>query len=98
MRSKNARALTPRMKDVHHFFADVTIRRGDENHVTSSEINGMKPVKGADSPTMNSSILNGASARLSETDHTPVQPRKLDLRLRKASRQGSALSSVVQME
>jgi hypothetical protein len=41
MRSKNARALTPRMKDVHHFFADVTIRRGDENHVTSSEINGM---------------------------------------------------------
>jgi hypothetical protein len=29
------------MKDVHHFFADVTIRRGDENHVKSSEINEM---------------------------------------------------------
>ena len=45
---------------------------------------------------MNSSILNGASARLSETDHSPVLPCKLDLRLRKASREGSALSSVVQ--
>ena len=51
--------------------------------------------RGADSRSMNSSILNGASARLSETDHTPVQPRKLDLRLGKASRQGSALSNVV---
>jgi hypothetical protein len=40
-----------------------------------------------DSPSMNSSIRKGVSARLSETDHTPFLACKLDLRLRKASHQ-----------
>jgi hypothetical protein len=38
---EHARSHIPRAKDVHHFFADVTIRRGDETHITSSKMNGM---------------------------------------------------------
>jgi hypothetical protein len=45
---------------------------------------------------MNASILNGAGAWLSETEHSPAQLRKLELRLRKASHQASAPSGVVE--
>jgi hypothetical protein len=42
---------------------------------------------GAQSPPLNASILNGAGARLSETEHSPVHWCKLELRFRNASRQ-----------
>jgi hypothetical protein len=38
---EGARLHTPRTKDVYHFFADVTICRGNENHVKCSEMNWM---------------------------------------------------------
>ena len=41
-------------------------------------------------PCMNTIILNGADAELSETEHSPAHRRKCDLLVRNASRQGSA--------
>ena len=46
---------------------------------------------------MNTIILNGADAELSETEHSPAHRRKRDLRVRNARRQGSAPSSMVLM-
>ena len=46
---------------------------------------------------MNSIILHGADAELSETEHSPAHQCKLDLLVRNASRQGSAPASMVLM-
>ena len=46
---------------------------------------------------MNTIILNGADAELSETEHSPAHRRKHDLLVRNASRQGSAPLSMVLM-
>ena len=48
-------------------------------------------------PCMNSIILHGADAELSETEHSPAHRCKHDLLVRNASRQGSAPSSMVLM-
>jgi hypothetical protein len=46
---------------------------------------------------MNTIILNGADAELSETEQFPAHRCKRDLLIRNASCQGSAPSSMVQM-
>jgi len=48
-------------------------------------------------PCMNTIILNETDGKRSETENAPTHRCKLDLLVRNASRQGSALSSMVLM-
>jgi len=59
------------------------------DELDTSFMEGAQPFLGlgARSPSMNASILNGADAALSGTEHSPVHRCKLDLLLRNASRQ-----------
>jgi hypothetical protein len=74
----------------------------DKQGETAGFCVGTKPIVGAAknalSPTLNASVFNGACARLSETEHSPVQPCKLDLCLHKASHQASGPSGVVEKD